>query len=118
MLTGAKWNLLLNNQPVGYMKSPCVYLVGPLENRCQQISTGLGTHTPSHVGYVVRVNGDEVDKKISKGYVTLKRRWKKGDRITLNLNMSVRRVYVNPKIKQDSSCILTLSMMRPSTRPK
>jgi DUF1680 family protein len=48
------------------------------------------------------VNGKSVPIKLEKGYVTIKRSWKKGDRIELNLPMPVRRVVANDMVKDDT----------------
>lgn len=47
------------------------------------------------------VNGKSVPIKLEKGYVTINRSWKKGDRIELNLPMPVRRVVANEMVKDD-----------------
>jgi DUF1680 family protein len=49
------------------------------------------------------VNGKSVPMKLEKGYVTIKRSWKKGDRIELNLPMPVRRVVANEMVKDDTA---------------
>ena len=47
------------------------------------------------------VNGEPVALTIKKGYVTLDRQWKKGDTVTLNLPMPIRRVTANEKVEAD-----------------
>ncbi len=49
----------------------------------------------------VRVNGRTAPLKIEKGYVSLRRTWKSGDRIELSLPMLVRRVVANEKVAAD-----------------
>jgi len=49
----------------------------------------------------VKVNGKAVPLKLSKGYVTLDRNWKKGDAIELSLPMPVRRVVSNERVLAD-----------------
>jgi DUF1680 family protein len=49
----------------------------------------------------VRVNGKAVPMKLDKGYVSLRRAWKPGDRIEISLPMPVRRVIANEKVAAD-----------------
>lgn len=49
----------------------------------------------------LKVNGEPVTLTLDKGYAALKRAWKKGDVIELNLPMPVRRVVANPLVKAD-----------------
>ncbi len=48
---------------------------------------------------VVKVNGKTVPGKLDKGYVTIKRQWHKGDRITLDLPMEIRRVVTHENVE-------------------
>jgi uncharacterized protein len=58
----------------------------------------------------LKVNGKEVDAGTeSDGYVHLKRRWKKGDVVLLDLPMPVKRVYAHEKIEADRGKV---SLMR------
>ncbi|RGD82547.1 hypothetical protein DW706_04475 [Bacteroides caccae] len=51
-------------------------------------------------GYTLRLNGKEIKVPVSeKGYLTLERDWKKGDKIDVAFDMSVRRMYTDAKIK-------------------
>jgi DUF1680 family protein len=50
---------------------------------------------------VVKVNGKTVPMQITKGYVTLDRKWKVGDTIELSLPMPVRRVVANTEVAAD-----------------
>lgn len=54
-----------------------------------------------NTGYSVKVNGQDVDKTLDRGYVTINRTWSAGDKIELNLNMDVKRVKADPKVKAD-----------------
>ncbi len=47
------------------------------------------------------VNGEKVEVKPEKGYVTLSRTWKAGDAVRLVLPMPVERVYADPRVKAD-----------------
>ncbi len=53
------------------------------------------------------VNGKamQVSRNLQKGYLTIKREWHKGDVITLDLPMDVRRIYANPMVKADQGKI-------------
>ncbi len=57
------------------------------------------------LGYKVHVNGEEVSSDIEKGYFTISRNWKKGDVITLHLDMEPRVVAANSKVKDDEGRI-------------
>ncbi|HKE28070.1 MAG TPA: glycoside hydrolase family 127 protein [Bryobacteraceae bacterium] len=50
----------------------------------------------------LKVNGRALPVKLDKGYVDLKRMWKAGDTIELNLPMPVRRVAANGEVTSDS----------------
>lgn len=50
----------------------------------------------------LKVNGQAVPVNVEKGYVSLNRRWKKGDVIDLGLPMEVRRVTANAEVKDDA----------------
>ena len=49
----------------------------------------------------LKVNGKPVVIKLDKGYVSLRRTWKKGDVITLDFPMTVRRVVANDQVAAD-----------------
>jgi DUF1680 family protein len=50
---------------------------------------------------IVKINGQAVDYKMDKGYAVLSRTWKKGDVLTVDLPMEVRRVAANKNVKDD-----------------
>ena len=50
----------------------------------------------------IKVNGSPVDYQVVKGYAVISRKWKKNDKVTLNLPMDVRRVVANPLVPVDS----------------
>ena len=50
---------------------------------------------------VIKVNGAAVDYTITNGYATIKRTWKKNDKVEVNLPMEVRRVVANENLKED-----------------
>ncbi len=50
---------------------------------------------------VLKVNGAKAQPKMVKGHARIKRRWKKGDVIELDLPMSVRRVLAHENVKDD-----------------
>lgn len=47
------------------------------------------------------VNGTRVTPKIANGYATIERTWKAGDRIDLELPLTVQRVYASDKVDAD-----------------
>jgi hypothetical protein len=53
-------------------------------------------------GATLSVNGEPVDtSKRHLGYVELRRRWSRGDRVDLDLPMPVERVYSHPEVRED-----------------
>jgi hypothetical protein len=56
-----------------------------------------GNHTAA-----LAVNGQARSLDLAKGYVPIRRRWQKGDKITLSLPMPVRRVRANENVKEDA----------------
>ncbi|MBQ0045163.1 MAG: glycoside hydrolase family 127 protein [Bacteroidales bacterium] len=57
------------------------------------------------LGYKVLVNGEEVSSEIENGYFTVTRKWKKGDKISLHLDMEPRIVKANPNVAADEGRI-------------
>lgn len=51
--------------------------------------------------YRVTVNGEPVESALDKGYFTIERKWKKGDRIAIHFDMEPRVVKANPKVEAD-----------------
>ena len=52
--------------------------------------------------YTISVNGEEVEKTVTEdGYLTINRRWKKGDSIELNFQMEARTVKAHPQVGAD-----------------
>src|SRR5205814_8015155 len=49
------------------------------------------------------VNGEQVDVKsgAQRGYIDLRRRWQRGDTVSLNFAMPVERVYAHPDVLDD-----------------
>lgn len=54
---------------------------------------------------VIKVNGEAVDYNLQNGYAVLKRTWKKGDVVELNLPMEVNRVVASGNVKEDAGKI-------------
>ncbi len=50
----------------------------------------------------VSLNGEAITGEASRGYLYLNRRWQEGDTLTLTLPMPVRRVYGNPRVRQQA----------------
>ncbi len=53
------------------------------------------------LGYKVMVNGQEVSAELDKGYFSITRNWKKGDKVSLHLDMEPRIVRANEKVEAD-----------------
>jgi DUF1680 family protein len=53
------------------------------------------------------VNGEPVslEDKMDLGYARLEREWRSGDRVTLELEMPVERVYAHPDVRQDAGAV-------------
>lgn len=49
----------------------------------------------------IKVNGKEDTYKIEKGYAVISRKWKKGDKVTLDFPMEVQRIFANQNVKAD-----------------
>lgn len=60
---------------------------------------------PPEQPMTLKVNGQTVAANLDKGYATLKRSWKTGDVIELNLPMPVRRVHADGNVAADSGRI-------------
>lgn len=54
-------------------------------------------------GFSLLVNGEVPEVSVADGYVTINRKWKKGDRIELYLPMPVRAVVADERVKEDAS---------------
>ncbi len=53
------------------------------------------------LGYKVLVNGEEVSSELDKGYFTITRNWKKGDKVSLHLGMEPRVVTAREEVEAD-----------------
>lgn len=54
------------------------------------------------LSYTAKVNGEDVPTTLtSDGYLTIPRKWKKGDKVSLHFDMEVRTVRVNNKVEAD-----------------
>jgi len=51
--------------------------------------------------YSVRVNGKVVSTELNKGYLCIQRRWRKGDRVEMHLEMQPRLITANEKVEAD-----------------
>lgn len=57
--------------------------------------------TPSDKKVEIRINGQPASYKMENGYAVLSKTWKKGDVVTVNLPMEVRRVVANKNVVDD-----------------
>ena len=63
---------------------------------------GLYTYKDSeHPGYAVLVNGVPVEGALENGYFVITRKWKKGDTVTLTLDMKPRVVQADGRVRAD-----------------
>ena len=53
------------------------------------------------LGYTVKVNGKVVTSTIEKGYFSINRTWKKGDKVEVHFDMEARTVKPNPAVEAD-----------------
>ena len=53
------------------------------------------------LGYTVKVNGKVVASSIEKGYFSINRAWKKGDKVEVHFDMEARTVKANPAVEAD-----------------
>jgi hypothetical protein len=49
----------------------------------------------------ISINGKKISYTTEKGYAVLQRKWKKGDKVTIELPMPVQKVLANPLVKDD-----------------
>ena len=69
----------------------------------QEIPSSLYSFTDRMGGTpMIRINGERTGYKIENGYAVLQRKWKKGDKITMNLLMPVREVKANAALQEDA----------------
>ncbi len=57
--------------------------------------------TPENDSVSVTVNGEKFQYKIEKGYAVIDREWNKGDEVSYNIPMDIRRVEANKKVADD-----------------
>jgi uncharacterized protein len=57
--------------------------------------------TPDNASFTLLVNGKPAKYEISSGYAVIKANWKKGDVVSLNLPMTIRKVVANEQIVAD-----------------
>ena len=58
------------------------------------------------LGYSVKVNGKDVDARLTEdGYYTINRKWKKGDKVQIHFDMEARTVRANNKVEADRGMV-------------
>lgn len=65
------------------------------------VATDLYSYVDAPKPFVVRLNGQAVDTHLENGYVVIRRKWKKGDKVEISLPMDVRRVQANDNVEDD-----------------
>jgi DUF1680 family protein len=53
-------------------------------------------------GVMIKVNGVPVNYRVEKGYAVISRKWKKNDKVEMDLPMDVRRVVANTNVPEDN----------------
>jgi DUF1680 family protein len=51
--------------------------------------------------YSLMINSEDISLPIEKGYITIKRKWKKGDKIELLFPLEIQRVYCSDKVSEN-----------------
>jgi DUF1680 family protein len=70
--------------------------------RGQVVPSDLYTYVDGkHLGYSVKVNGQEVKSELKDGYFVIDRKWKNGDRVQLHFDMEPRIVRANGRVEAD-----------------
>ena len=73
-------------------------------SRAEAIPSDLYAYENSRASKVIiKVNGRPVDYKIENGYAVIKKEWKKGDRLQMDLPMKVNKVIANHALKEDNN---------------
>ena len=56
---------------------------------------------PARTQYRLFVNGEAFDAPVKEGYAVIKRQWRKGDQVRLELDMQVQRIQSHPELKEN-----------------
>ena len=65
--------------------------------------TTLAIHIPGWCKeFTITVNEDEIALPVKDGYCYLTRDWKDGDKVTLSFSVKPRRVYADPRVREDA----------------
>ncbi|MEI7905575.1 MAG: beta-L-arabinofuranosidase domain-containing protein, partial [Candidatus Firestonebacteria bacterium] len=68
----------------------------------ENISFTLKLRQPGWCGRMqVKVNGKPAKSNANKGYLSINRFWRKGDKISVIFNMPVKQLYADPRVRQD-----------------
>lgn len=66
----------------------------------------FGLHIPGWCkSWTLCVNGEAVSPELQDGYALLARDWKKGDTVSLSLDLQPRRLYANTNVRADAGCV-------------
>jgi DUF1680 family protein len=60
---------------------------------------------PTRTQYRLLVNGEAIDAPVKDGYAVIKRQWRKGDQVSLDLDMQVQRIQSHPDLKENENKI-------------
>jgi len=63
----------------------------------------MNLRIPGYAGgqYQIMVNGEAVQAHCEKGYARIERDWREGDRLTLRVELAPRRVYADPRVREN-----------------
>lgn len=76
---------------------------GEVEVEMDEGEYALNVRLPAWSGRTeVEVNAQASEYELQSGYAVLRRAWRKGDVVTIRLDMKPRRIYANPKISADA----------------
>ncbi len=65
------------------------------------VSTDLYSFTDKVGRYTLKINGKDFSANLEKGYLVVKRVWKKGDKISLDFPMDIRKIKANDNVEDD-----------------
>ena len=66
----------------------------------------LALHIPAWChNYEITLNGEPVSCRIEKGYAYISRNWNDGDEISLKMELVVRRIYADTRVRADAGCV-------------
>ena len=65
------------------------------------VANNLYSFADSKGGYTIRLNGQTIQPEIVNGYAVIDRKWKRGDKVEIAMDMEVRRIKANDNVNDD-----------------